>query len=124
MGGPWRWTLVYWLAAVALFVVVWIKQWGPEPSGLGTLTLHTSTSGIEMALILLLLGSERRPLAMGLIAVLLAAVATAFWALQATPTGPGVAVAHVAWLMLLVVVLAGRLGWALFGRVLSRSGSD
>ena len=120
----WRWTLPYWLGAVALFVLVWIKQWGPEPSGLGALTLHTSTSGVEMLLIQLLLGGQRHPLAMGLIAVLLATVATGFWALKATPTGPGVTVAHVVWLMLLVVVLAGRLGWALFGRILTRRRTD
>ncbi len=115
-----HWTLPYWLAAAALFVLAWSRQWGPEPSTAATLLLHLAASAGEMLVVQLLLGHPRPILAKQLAAVLLATLATAFWAARATPSGPGIAVVHVIWLMLLVVLLAGRLGWTLFIRILHR----
>ncbi len=72
-----HWTLPYWLAAAALFVLVWSRQWGPEPSTAATLLLHLAASAGEMLVVQLLLGHPRPILAKQLAAVLLATLATA-----------------------------------------------
>ena len=120
LGAGWHWTLPYWLAGAALFVLVWLRQWGPEASTAATLVAHLAASAVEMLVVQLLLGRAHPTLAKQLTAVLLVTLTMAFWATQATPSGPGVAVVHVIWLMLLVVILAGRLGWTLFIRILRR----
>ena len=115
-----HWMAILWAAGGLTFLTVYRTHWGPQISTGRDLTLHLAASAGEILAVTLLLGLRQMSLAGNLLALLLVCLATVAWGLRATPTGTGVAVAHLAWLMLLLVVLAGRLGWHLFRRILER----
>ena len=110
-------TALWGIAALSLLTAYGI-QWGPRPTANAELILHLTASSVEMLAVVLLLRARQHALAANLLALVGACVITIFWAARATPSGAGVV--HVIWLMLVLVVLAGRLGWDLFVRVLDR----
>jgi hypothetical protein len=117
------WAAAYWALGSVAFAAIWRTGWGPQATKSPELLLNLFSSALEIGMVAWLLRGTKFPLAGKLTALVLSGLATGFWANRASPSGPGVEVAHVLWLMLLVVVLAGMLGWDLFTRVLHRDRS-
>jgi len=114
------WLLALWVLEALSFLVARARRWGPQPTTTGELLLHLAASGGETVIVFLLLRPQRSPLAGNLAAAALVCLLTLLWSARATPSGSGAGVAHVIWLMLVLVLLSGRLGWAIVKRILCR----